>query len=157
MGFARARMLALLVLAVLAVGVGLLVYDRFLAGPPERSGAERLALGRALYDAHCAACHGADLEGQANWRKRGADGLLPAPPHDETGHTWHHPDQQLFIMTKLGTAALLGADYETAMTGFGDRLGDGEIRAVLAYIKSRWPEKIRRRQAEISARAAQGQ
>ena len=157
MGFARGRLLVLLVLAVLAVGAGLLIYDRFLAVPPERSGAERLALGRALYDAHCAACHGADLEGEANWRQRKPDGLLPAPPHDETGHTWHHPDPQLFFMTKFGTAALLGADYETVMTGFGDRLDDGEIRAVLAYIKSRWPENIRRRQAEISARAAQGQ
>ena len=157
MGFARGRMLALPVLAILAVGAGLLIYDRFLAGPPERPGAERLAVGRALYDAHCAACHGADLEGEANWRQRKPDGLLPAPPHDETGHTWHHPDPQLFIMTKFGTAALIGADYETVMTGFGERLDDGEIRAVLAYIKSRWPEKIRRRQAEISARAAQGQ
>ncbi len=40
------------------------------------------------------------------------------------------------------------------MTGFGEVLSDTEIRAVLAYIKSRWPETIRRRQAEISARAA---
>jgi mono/diheme cytochrome c family protein len=115
---------------------------------------EHLALGRGVYQAHCATCHGADLEGQANWRKRGADGLLPAPPHDETGHTWHHPDGQLFVMTKHGTAALVGPGYETTMTGFGEVLSDTEIRAVLAYIKSRWPETIRRRQAGITARAA---
>ncbi|MDO8276710.1 MAG: hypothetical protein Q7T63_01135 [Burkholderiaceae bacterium] len=26
----------------------------------------------------------------ASWRSPGADGRTPAPPHDETGHTWHH-------------------------------------------------------------------
>lgn len=156
-GSARGRVLAVLGLVVLLAGAGLLAYDRFLTGAPEPAGAERLALGRALYDAHCAACHGTDLEGEANWRQRKPDGLLPAPPHDETGHTWHHPDQQLFFMTKFGTAALVGADYETAMTGFGDRLDNKEIRAVLAYIKSRWPEQIRDRQAEITARASRAE
>ncbi len=138
----------------LALGAGLLLYERFIAARPEPVSPEHLALGRGVYQAHCAACHGADLEGQANWRKRGADGLLPAPPHDETGPTWHHPDGQLFVMTKHGTAALLGAGYETTMTGFGEVLSDTEIRAVLAYIKSRWPETIRRRQAEATARAS---
>ena len=86
-------------------------------------------------------------------RNRGPDGLLPAPPHDATGHTWHHPDQQLFAITKYGTAALVGREYRTTMGGFGDVLDDHEIRDVLAFIKSRWPEEIRRRQAGITARA----
>jgi mono/diheme cytochrome c family protein len=106
-----------------------------------------------LYGEYCAACHGAELEGQANWRQRDADGLLPAPPHDETGHTWHHPDRQLFEITKLGTAALIGPNYQTTMGPFGELLSDDEIRAVLAYIKSRWPDNIRTRQADATARA----
>jgi mono/diheme cytochrome c family protein len=110
-------------------------------------------LGRTLYGETCAACHGAELEGQANWRERDSNGLLPAPPHDETGHTWHHPDQQLFEITKRGTAALVGSDYQTAMGPFAEVLSDDEIWAVLAYIKSRWPENIRARQAEVTARA----
>lgn len=122
------------------------------SGPPAPDPA-RLATGLALYGEHCAACHGAELEGQANWRQRDSDGLLPAPPHDETGHTWHHPDQQLFEITKLGTAALIGPDYLTAMGPFGEVLSDDEIWAVLAYIKSRWPEKLRARQAEATAQA----
>jgi hypothetical protein len=93
------------------------------------------------------------LEGEPNWRRRKPDGLLPAPPHDETGHTWHHPDGQLFEITKRGTAALVGSDYRTAMGPFGAVLSDDEIRAVLDYIKSRWPENIRARQAGITERA----
>ena len=142
-----------LVFAGLLAGAGYLGYERLrgpAAGAPDPA---QLASGRRLYDENCAACHGTELEGQANWRQRDPDGLLPAPPHDETGHTWHHPDWQLFEITKRGTAALVGPDYQTAMGPFGDVLSDDEIRAVLAYIKSRWPENIRVRQAEITERA----
>lgn len=102
---------------------------------------ERLALGRTLYADNCASCHGANLEGQPNWQTPNAEGKLPAPPHDATGHTWHHGDEQLFAITKFGTAALVGNGYESDMIGFGDTLGDDGIRAVLDYIKSTWPER----------------
>ena len=39
------------------------------------------------------------------------------------------------------------------MGGFGDVLDDHEIRDVLAFIKSRWSEEIRRRPAGFTARA----
>ena len=70
--------------------------------------AEVVALGETVYAAQCAACHGASLEGQPNWRERGADGRLPAPPHDATGHTWHHPDAVLFELTKHGLPKEIG-------------------------------------------------
>ena len=54
-------------------------------------------LGRAIYAENCASCHGVALEGQANWQQRDADGYLPAPPHDQTRHTWHHPDSYFFF------------------------------------------------------------
>jgi mono/diheme cytochrome c family protein len=114
--------------------------------------AELVALGSAIYSEHCAACHGADLKGQRNWQARGPDGRLPAPPHDETGHTWHHTDEQNFKVTKLGTAALAPPGYVTDMKGFDDILTDKEIWAALAYIKSRWPEPIRRRHAEMTGK-----
>lgn len=98
-----------------------------------------LAEGAALYGAHCAACHGAALEGEPDWRTRGPDGLLPAPPHDETGHTWHHADSDLFILTKHGVQAFAGADYRSAMPAYDGVLSDREIVAVLSYIRSTWP------------------
>jgi hypothetical protein len=76
--------------------------------------AQMLEQGRKVYVAQCASCHGINREGQANWRERGADGRLPAPPHDETGHTWHHPDELLFRITKEGVAQAAGLQaYES--------------------------------------------
>ena len=57
--------------------------------------------GKKIYANNCASCHGVNLEGQKNWMSRLPDGLMPAPPHDETGHTWHHPNRYLFMVTKL--------------------------------------------------------
>ncbi len=113
-----------------------------------------VALGEELYVEHCAACHGAELEGQADWRERRDDGRLPAPPHDVSGHTWHHPDQQLFELTKAGPAAFVGGTYESDMPGYGGELTDDEIRAVLAFIKNSWPPEIRERHDGINRRAA---
>jgi mono/diheme cytochrome c family protein len=101
--------------------------------------------GQQLYVKHCASCHGMKLEGQPNWRQRGADGLLPAPPHDPSGHTWHHPDEQLIRMTKYGPTRLSGGTYRSAMPGYENVISDEEIVAVLSYIKSRWPAEIRAR------------
>jgi mono/diheme cytochrome c family protein len=106
---------------------------------------EKVALGARLYAENCASCHGAGLEGQADWRQRRADGRLPAPPHDESGHTWHHPGEQLLGLTKYGPAALVGGDYQSDMPAYEGILSDAEIWAVLSYIKSRWPAEIQAR------------
>jgi len=108
---------------------------------------ERIAQGSAIYGDHCASCHGAALEGQENWRSRKPDGRLPAPPHDPSGHTWHHPDQMLFVMTKFGPQATAGPNYQSDMPAFEGVLSDQEIIDVLTYIKSTWPEEIQQEQA----------
>jgi mono/diheme cytochrome c family protein len=102
--------------------------------------------GSKIYVENCAGCHGLNLEGQPNWRQRGPDGVLPAPPHNETGHTWHHPDAVLFATVKLGGQAFMPQGMKSGMPAYKDILSDREIEAVLAYIKLRWPSKIRRRQ-----------
>ena len=112
--------------------------------------AEEIEAGRDLYVQLCASCHGASLEGQADWKRRLDNGRMPAPPHDETGHTWHHSDQALFAITKGGIEAVVPG-YESEMPAFDGILNDEEIKAVLAYIKSTWPERQRNFQAEITA------
>ncbi|MDH3231089.1 MAG: c-type cytochrome [Alphaproteobacteria bacterium] len=115
--------------------------------------AELVALGGAVYAAHCAACHGAGREGEPDWRERKKDGTLPAPPHDETGHTWHHPDGMLFTITRSGGQAVAPAGYVSAMPGFAGILTDREISASIAFIESHWPLEIRRRQEQITRRS----
>jgi mono/diheme cytochrome c family protein len=108
-----------------------------------------VAQGRTLYAEHCAACHGANLEGQPNWQEPLPGGRMPAPPHDASGHTWHHSDRELFLITKEGMSALVSG-YESDMPAFEGVLSDDEIRAVLAFIKSTWPSRERQYQDERS-------
>ncbi len=106
------------------------------------SNPELVAQGETLYQQFCASCHGVELEGQPNWRRRDENDFLPAPPHDASGHTWHHPDQLLFDVTKYGTTAVVGSGYKSTMIGFEEQLTDAQIWAVLSFIKSQWPPKI---------------
>jgi mono/diheme cytochrome c family protein len=118
--------------------------------------AAKVALGAKVYAQHCAACHGAKLEGQPNWRTRLANGRLLAPPHDESGHTWHHPDYVLFGITKNGLVPPYAPkDYESDMPAFAGKLTDDEIWAVLAYIKGHWKSAdVAAARAEISRQLA---
>jgi mono/diheme cytochrome c family protein len=122
-----------------------------LATVPSLSGSSANEAGHELYVANCAACHGENLEGQPNWMERKPDGKLPAPPHDESGHTWHHSDAQLFTITKEGLGAL-SPGYESDMPAFGGTLTDAEIIEVLDYIKSTWPQRERDYQRARTAR-----
>ena len=110
--------------------------------------------GSALYAEHCATCHGADLEGQPNWRVPNPDGTLPAPPHDDSGHTWHHPDDMLRDYTRMGgqeTLRQMGVTgFTSAMPGFGDVLDDTQIESILSFIKSRWSLRSREHQRKIT-------
>jgi mono/diheme cytochrome c family protein len=107
-----------------------------------QSPAVQVADGGKLYAEHCASCHGARLEGQPNWRQRLPNGRMPAPPHDESGHTWHHTDQALFGMVKKGLVPdYAPPGYQSDMPAFAGKLSDEEIRAVLAFIASHWTSK----------------
>lgn len=133
--------LALAMLSVvLGVGISFLFW-------PERQSAEALSLGKATYTEHCASCHGARLEGAPNWKTPLPDGSYPAPPHDASGHTWHHDDEYLFLVTRDGGRSR-GPGSPSAMPGFGQTLEDSEIRSILAFIKTTWPPKVRAAQAE---------
>ena len=114
-----------------------------------------LAQGREVYDRYCTSCHGANLEGQPDWTKRLPTGRMPAPPHDASGHTWHHPSEVLFGIVKEGVEKYAPAGYESDMPAFGGTLSDAEIRTVLAFIRSTWPEDVQRRHEERE-RAARG-
>lgn len=134
---------------VATIIVALQSEDRSLADPEN---SQQVARGKPVYDRHCASCHGAKLEGQPNWQDKLPTGRMPAPPHDVSGHTWHHPDAVLFGITRQGLVPGKYAPpgYQSDMPGFGGVLTDEEIWAVLAYIKSSWPPGIRKAQLEMT-------
>jgi mono/diheme cytochrome c family protein len=116
-----------------------------MAGVPAAGGQAEMAGvpasgGAALYVQHCAACHGVRGEGQSNWKIPDASGKLPAPPHDKTGHTWHHPDQILLDIVDRGGAAY---SPQSNMPAFAGILSPAEQRAVLDHIKTFWgPDEV---------------
>jgi len=113
---------------------------------------EQVARGATLYAQSCARCHGANLEGQPNWKVRLPDGTLPAPPHDDTGHTWHHSDTVLRdIITRGGQAVYGSADSPSAMPAFSGTLSDADTTAILDFLKSRWGTEQREYQWWMTA------
>ena len=136
-------------LAVVATIAWLFVPREVRIDPTDK---KAVARGGQLYARHCAGCHGGNLEGQPDWQSRNAQGKLPAPPHDEHGHTWHHDDQVLFEVTKYGLARHAPPGYQSDMPAFEGTLADEDIVAVLVFIKSRWPALIhdKRREAGMN-------
>jgi len=147
------------------IGIGLLsVAFAFLAGtilyalwaerktPADPDDAQQVARGKCVYTQYFAVCHGVRLEGQPKWQEKLPTGRMPAPPHDASGHTWHHPDSVLFGITKHGLVPGKYAppSYQSDMPAFGTALSDEGIWAVLAYIKSSWPSDIRKAQHEMT-------
>ena len=146
------RSLVMLLAGTAILGLGAVILGPFeaQAGPPVQPETVDVAAGEELYAENCASCHGANLEGQENWRSQGPDGVLPAPPHDDTGHTWHHGDALLFKYTKVGGKAALaeqGLEFKSGMPGFSETLSDQEIWNILAFIKSTWPDRVQEVQA----------
>lgn len=101
--------------------------------PPPALDPERVAQGQVLYDQYCAGCHGSDGQGQPDWKTPNDDGSYNPPPHDVTGHTWHHSDDLLLDLIANG-----GTFPQTKMPAFGDQLTDEEILAILEYLKTWW-------------------
>ncbi len=143
-------------LLLLLTAAGALIFFSNDAELARAESAPDIVNGQRLYAENCASCHGASLQGQPDWQSQNPDGTLPAPPHDQTGHTWHHDDVLLFEYTKLGGAGALSkrgvANFNSGMPAFDEILSDQEILDVLAYIKSTWPRRVQ----EIQKSRSQG-
>jgi mono/diheme cytochrome c family protein len=111
-----------------------------------------ISQGQTIYQTHCAACHGVNLEGQPDWQTPNEDGSFRAPPHDATGHTWHHSDAVLLEAIRLGGARVPANLGASAMPAFAGVITEIEMTAVLTYIKSTWPQDIRTLQWEATVR-----
>jgi mono/diheme cytochrome c family protein len=106
--------------------------------------------GHAIYDQHCASCHGAGAQGAPNWQERDEHGELPAPPHNAEGHTWRHSDADLFEMVSKGWRDPFNKTRRLTMPPFAAALSPEQIRAVLTYLKTLWTPEERQFQLEES-------
>jgi mono/diheme cytochrome c family protein len=140
----RSRGACLALLAALAVACTPAATPSPTPAPPTPAD-PTLSLGAAVYARECASCHGARGEGEPEWQVTRPDGSLPAPPHDASGHTWHHPDGELRRIIELGGTVYMP---ESNMPAFGETLTGEEIDAVLAFIKTLWGPRERSHQAE---------
>lgn len=125
--------------------------DESSASPVPTLNPQLVARGEQLYQQQCSACHGINLEGQPDWKNRLPDGSYPAPPHDSSGHTWHHSDAVLLEIIAEGGDPAFGA----TMQGFAEVINEQEMLAVLEFIKSRWGPEERELQWSITSRDAQ--
>jgi len=105
-----------------------------------------VARGEPLYQLHCAPCHGAQLEGEPNWTTRDVRGRLPAPPHDESGHTWHTTIRSCSRSRSTASASTRHGAI-SRICGLRENMSDEDIVATLAYIKSRWPAAVHEKRA----------
>jgi mono/diheme cytochrome c family protein len=120
------------------------------APPPPGIDADLVSVGESLYLQECAACHGADLGGAPDWKTPNDDGSYPPPPHDSSGHTWHHSDATLIDLI------LNGSGFEQSrMPEFAGRLSEDEVRTIIEFLKSEWGEQERTYQWQITWQEAQ--
>ena len=114
-------------------------------GAVETVDPEQVAVGGDLYQQNCASCHRPDLSGDPNWKTPNEDGSYPPPPHDASGHTWHHPDRVLIEIIRNGS------DFpQSRMPSFGDRLSEDDIRAILEFFRANWGPEERAYQEQVT-------
>ncbi|MDH3662354.1 MAG: c-type cytochrome [Alphaproteobacteria bacterium] len=139
-----------LLAAVAAVGAAWTLMAR--EHPPgDPADEEQVAVGGALYGWNCARCHGEDLGGELGWvaeetnlsdeQVRDVAERLGdvAPAHDDKGQTSRLDDATLFRVIDEGPATVLDKP-NSRMSGFHGHLSDGEIWAIIAFMKSHWVE-----------------
>jgi len=97
--------------------------------------------GEKLFHQYCSGCHGDKAVGEdisnpsGGWRDDGSD---IAPALNGTAHSWHHEPELLYEYVKTGSV-----DPDSPMPAFGQDLDDDQIRSIIGYFQSLWPEKIR--------------
>ena len=79
---------------------------------------------KAVWDKQCKKCHGDDGSGQTTLGKK-----LNIKDYTKKESLAEFSDEDLFKMTKDGVE-------KTKMTGYGSKLSDDEIKALVGYMRS---------------------
>jgi len=94
------------------------------------------SLGKELYQANCAFCHGDELQGQLHWDKKYIEGKRPAPPLNASGNIALLSNRELFEITKYGGQPFAPPHYINEMPAFEMLLKDSQIWAILAFLRA---------------------
>lgn len=134
--------------SVLAAGAGLV--GAGVAWAPSRDAVRAISRGAQLYAAECAGCHGARLADAGTWTRPDVRRPWSAPSLGRAGHAWQHSDAELAATVAHGGGGTAAPGDPLGMPAFAERLGHGDIDAILAYVKSGWPRDARAYQAALS-------
>ena len=128
------RKSAIVVLLLIGLGVTAVLLEYGLLRRGEETPAATAGpRGRALYDAHCAVCHGSTGKGDGPGAR-----VVRQPMRDFTDPAAMQAvgDRFLFEITKKGSSQF---GRSNAMPSWGMQLSDEEIRALVVYIRSLAP------------------
>lgn len=136
MGIKHILLFFLLGMLGVACGQSPMAADVIIDGLPTLPGAE-ITAGEEIYTTYCAGCHGENLEGQTGWE----DDYNLAPPLDESGRVQQLSDEALFEWIKYAEPEV---GRTQVMPAYEPLLDDEEIWDTIIFLKSRWPEEVRR-------------
>lgn len=150
---AKGRFLVVAATIGIGITIGSVYWERYsneIATAADHTNEAQVGLGHTLYTQYCAYCHGDTLAGQEAWDGDYPKGGRPAVPLDGTAPIWRLSDRDIFDITKFGGQPFSPPSYKNDMPAYEGRLADADIWAILAYVKSRWPEDIHVKQKEAA-------
>ena len=108
---------------------------------------EAIARGAALYQEHCAQCHGPEGQGHPDWQN---PAVVAAPPLNGTGNDWKRSRKDLTEIVKNGVKR----KDEAVMPGWKERLSDQEIGDIITWFQALWPADVYERWRKANAQPA---
>ena len=135
----KGRFVAISILIAIFMAASKIYYDRSQVDRLvfiDKTSQAQNSLGKGLYQANCAFCHGDKLQGQLHWDKTYIEGKRPAPPLNASGNIALLSNRELFEITKYGGQPFAPPGYINEMPAFEILLKDSEIWAILAFLRA---------------------
>ena len=135
----KGRFVAISILIAIFMAASKIYYDRSQVDRLvfiDKTSRAQNSLGKELYQANCAFCHGDELQGQPHWDKTYIEGKRPAPPLNASGNIALLSNRELFEITKYGGQPFAPPHYINEMQAFEMLLKDSQIWAILAFLRA---------------------
>ena len=135
----KGRFVAVSILIAIFMAASKIYYDRSQVDRLvfiDKTSQAQNSLGKELYQANCAFCHGDKLQGQPHWDKKYIEGKRPAPPLNASGNIALLSNRELFEITKYGGQPFAPPGYINEMPAFEMLLKDSQIWAILAFLRA---------------------